>query len=199
MGAYCSKAWLITGNVHDCSADNAAICITFLHKFFCAIWAGCQTSYSAMFEFSNVHVLSTCARSPKSHVSCDGEGLVSGPSFSVRLCSSPRNSRGSHSGRVRIILPLCTTCTRSLRSNDHFYLFIAYCIMTQSVSDSTLSPAPFSPFSSYSEVSGVTSDGACLSCPWPRGQLDCTEYRNKQRVDSASLQLFHGVWTTAVG
>ncbi|EPS93184.1 hypothetical protein FOMPIDRAFT_1136691 [Fomitopsis schrenkii] len=32
--------------------------------------------------------------------------------------------------------------------------------MTQSVSDSTLSPAPFSPFSSYSEVSGVTSDDA---------------------------------------
>ncbi|KAH9829830.1 uncharacterized protein C8Q71DRAFT_788669 [Rhodofomes roseus] len=32
--------------------------------------------------------------------------------------------------------------------------------MTQSVSDSTLSPTPFSPFSSYSEVSGVTSDDA---------------------------------------
>ncbi|KAH9912462.1 uncharacterized protein B0H18DRAFT_1088430 [Fomitopsis serialis] len=32
--------------------------------------------------------------------------------------------------------------------------------MTHSVSDSTVSPTPFSPFSSYSEVSGVTSDDA---------------------------------------
>ena len=34
-----------------------------------------------------------------------------------------------------------------------------YLIMSSAVSDTTVSPAPFSPFSTYSSTSGVTSDG----------------------------------------
>ena len=91
-----------------------------------------------------------------------------------------------------LFLPLCTTSTRSLHSNDHLYLFIAYCIMTQSVSDSTLSPAPFSPFSSYSEVSGVTSDGMCPSHAWPHtvmvGRV-APSLRGEEYIDSVALTL----------